>query len=104
MSDEDIKKYRFKKKKIYAVQCPFDEKHVFDKMFELEEGVDGEPTGSEVDAFCPFCDKMVTVPVIGEAAKNEVLLRRFEEQEKRLKAREEEQQRNREKMRAALSD
>ncbi len=90
MSDSDIKKHRFKKKKVFSVQCPIDKSHVFDKTFELEEGVDPDPLGTELDTFCPFCNRMVTIKVTGDAIKNEYLLRRFREQDQRLKAIEEE--------------
>ena len=57
----------------YRVQCPFDEKHVFEKVFTIEEGSEG--LESEVETFCARCDKMVTVTVEGKAFRSETLTR-----------------------------
>lgn len=82
MAKED--EYKLKTKKVYMVQCPFEKKHVFEKVFELEEGVTTVSTESMVEVFCPFCGKLVEASVKGEPAKNTTILRRFEAQDKRL--------------------
>ena len=61
----------------YRVQCAFDEKHVFDKVFNIKEGSEEGPP-SEVEAFCPFCEKPMTLKVQGEVGKDEVLMRTLE--------------------------
>jgi len=63
------------KKVVYNVQCAHEEEHLFEKMFVIEEG--SEQVESEVEAFCPFCDEMVTVTVRGKLVPDEELLRRF---------------------------
>ncbi len=85
LKSNDLKGFTLKKKKRFTVQCPFNENHIFDKVFTLEEGIDPEPTHSEVEAFCPWCDKMVTITVTGEAEKNETLFRALNEQDQRFK-------------------
>jgi hypothetical protein len=80
----DVEEFKIKKKKLFKVQCPFDKTHVFDKVFELEEGVDSPPPNTTVETFCPFCSKMVEITVKGEAELNQSILRKFEEQDKRL--------------------
>jgi len=71
-----MKKY---KKMLFNVQCAFDEKHIFPKSFDIDEGTENET--SEVEAFCPFCKKQVTVTVQGKVAPNESLLRKFNQSE-----------------------
>lgn len=61
------------KKVFYNVQCAFDEKHVFEKALEVEVG--SESVESEVDAFCPFCNKMVSITIKGKAAMNTSVMR-----------------------------
>ena len=75
------KKQENKKKKTikvtYMVQCAYDENHKFEKVFEIEEGT--EQTFSNVQAYCPECDKMVEVTVQGKVIPDENILRMFEE-------------------------
>jgi hypothetical protein len=78
----DKKDFKLVKKKRYRVQCAVNAKHVFDKVFEVDES--GEPKETEVETFCPICGEMVTIMVKGEPILNENLLRRFKEQDKRL--------------------
>ncbi len=51
----------------YDVQCAFNAEHIFEKVFEIEEG--SEDVQSEVETYCPFCDKMVKVTIKGEPIK-----------------------------------
>ncbi|MFQ5544132.1 MAG: hypothetical protein ACE5FY_07260 [Nitrospiria bacterium] len=63
------------KKTIYEVTCAFDETHRFDKAFNIEEG--SEQIETEVEAFCPYCNKQVTVCVEGRMVPDATLLRKF---------------------------
>jgi hypothetical protein len=65
------------KKVLYTVQCAFDPEHEFEKSFTVEEGSE-EKKETEVEAFCPFCDKRVTVTVKGKVVPDESILRQFE--------------------------
>ncbi|MCK4764318.1 MAG: hypothetical protein KAW12_19115 [Candidatus Aminicenantes bacterium] len=53
------------KKVLYKVQCVYDEKHVFEKVFEIEE-VSESKEETEVQAYCPHCNELVTVVVQGK--------------------------------------
>ena len=77
--------YKPKKRVLFNVRCRFDPGHIFDKAFELEENREwpGKETG--VDAFCPYCSKIVEVTVLEKAPLNQEILKRFEEQDRRLK-------------------
>ncbi len=77
------------KQMIFMVQCPFDETHLFERKVDIEEGSDDRPAESEVEAYCPFCDKMLTVKVTGKPDRNTIFYRKFKEQEERLKKKEE---------------
>jgi hypothetical protein len=76
--------YKPKKRVLFNVQCQVDAGHIFEKVFELEE--DRERPGKEtgVDAFCPYCSKIVQVTIKEKAPLNEEIIKRFEEQDKRL--------------------
>ncbi len=76
------KNFFLKKKKLFRVQCAFDNNHVFDKMLEVEES--DEPVISEVETFCPLCGKMVSFNVKGKTVPDSPFLKDFEEQDKRL--------------------
>ncbi len=76
--------YKILKKVLFSMQCPADKKHMFDKVFELEEGQEKPEKETGVEAFCPFCGKLVEAAVKGKAKLNEEILKRFEEQKKRF--------------------
>ncbi|HEX9655132.1 MAG TPA: hypothetical protein VGA99_15605 [bacterium] len=63
------------KKVVYHVQCAFDPKHVFEKVIEIVEGTENKQ--SQVEAYCPLCDKFVTVTVQGETPTTKTL-RKFD--------------------------
>ncbi len=73
-----------KKKVRFNVQCPVNPRHIFEKVFELEENQErpGKETG--VEAFCPFCSKVLEVTVREKTPLDEDILKRFEEQDKAL--------------------
>ncbi|MCK4761834.1 MAG: hypothetical protein KAW12_06500 [Candidatus Aminicenantes bacterium] len=58
-------KYIKTKKVKYRVQCAAHAGHIFEKVFQVEEG--GEAVESSGEAFCPYCDEMVPVEVKGKA-------------------------------------
>lgn len=66
-------------KKLYHVQCVYDEKHIFEKVFEIEEGSE-EKEESEVETYCPFCDKLVTVVIKGKVPKDRTIYRGVKKQ------------------------
>jgi len=53
------------KKILYRVQCVYNEKHIFEKSFEIEEGSEDKEE-TEVQTYCPQCNKLVTVVVKGK--------------------------------------
>jgi hypothetical protein len=63
------------KKVMYQVQCAYNPDHEFEKVFEIEEGSENKET--KVEAFCPYCDKKVTVTVKGRVVPDEDILRKF---------------------------
>ena len=63
------------KKVVYKVQCFYNPEHVFDKVYAIEEG--STETESQVEAFCPFCDNIVSIQVQGKVIPDEKLLRQF---------------------------
>lgn len=68
---------KFKKpreKVVYNVQCIYNDKHLFEKVFEIETGSE-EKEETEVETFCPFCDKLVTVVVKGKVPPNKTVFR-----------------------------
>ena len=73
-----------KKRVIFNVRCSADPGHVFEKVFELSEGQErpGKETG--IDAFCPYCSKIVPVTVMEKTPPDKDILKRFEEQDKEL--------------------
>jgi ribosomal protein L44E len=54
-----------KKKVLYQVQCIHNENHLFEKVFEIEAGSE-EKEETEVETYCPYCNKLVTVVVKGK--------------------------------------
>jgi hypothetical protein len=76
--------YKPKKRVLFTVQCRFDPGHSFEKVFELEENRERPGKETEVDAFCPYCNKIVEVTVKEKAPLNEEIIKRFEEQDRRL--------------------
>ncbi|MGD2087858.1 MAG: hypothetical protein PVH61_16895 [Candidatus Aminicenantes bacterium] len=63
-----------KKKVLYDVQCVYDEKHVFEKVFEIEAGSE-EKEETEVETYCPYCNKLVTVVVKGKVLPDKVVFK-----------------------------
>ena len=53
------------KRVTYEVQCVHDKSHRFEKVFEIEGGTDAE-TATEVETYCPYCKKLVSVRVKGK--------------------------------------
>ncbi len=64
------------KRVLYNVECAYNPEHVFEKVFKIEEG--SEAMESEVEAYCPYCEKHVTTTIKGKAAPDESLLKRFD--------------------------
>ena len=67
------------KKVLYDVQCIYDEKHVFEKVFEIEAGSE-EKEETEVETYCPYCNKLVTVVVKGKVPPDKAVFRGIEKQ------------------------
>jgi hypothetical protein len=63
------------KKVIYKVRCSFNSKHFFHKAFTVEEGT--EHTETKAEAYCPFCDKWVSVTIQGKLIPDKELIRKF---------------------------
>jgi hypothetical protein len=64
------------KRVLYKVTCAFNPSHIFEKEFEIKEGAETVPT--KVEAYCPFCDKKVTVTVNGIVEPDEDIHRSFD--------------------------
>jgi aspartate carbamoyltransferase regulatory subunit len=62
------------KKVVYNVQCAYNPEHIFEKVFEIQEG--SEKIDSELEAYCPYCDKFVSIEIQGKPPPDE-LLRKF---------------------------
>ncbi len=62
------------KKVLYNVQCVYNEKHIFEKIFEIEEGSETIEE-SEVETYCLHCDKLVTVVVKGKVLPDTTIFR-----------------------------
>jgi uncharacterized protein with PIN domain len=67
------------KKVLYEVQCAYDEKHVFEKVFEIEAGSE-EKEETELETYCPYCNKLVTVVVKGKVPPDTTVFRGIERQ------------------------
>lgn len=63
-----------KKKVLYHVQCAYDEKHLFEKVFEIEDGSE-EKEETELQTYCPHCDKLVNVVVKGKVPSDRTVFR-----------------------------
>ncbi len=64
------------KRVLYNVECAYNPDHVFEKVFTIEE--ESEGMESEVQAYCPYCEKHVTTTIKGKAVPDESLLRGFD--------------------------
>jgi hypothetical protein len=73
-----------KRKVLFNVQCPADPGHIFEKVFELTEGQDRPEKETDIEAFCPYCNKIVPVTVNEKTPLDEEILKRFAEQDKEL--------------------
>ena len=62
-------KYKKTTRVKYRVQCDSDAGHIFEKIFKVEEG--GGEVESVVEAFCPYCDRLVPAAVKGKARLDE---------------------------------
>jgi hypothetical protein len=69
-----MRKKKQTKKVLYNVQCVYDEKHVFEKVFEIEAGTE-EKEETEVQTYCPYCNKLVTVVVKGKVPPDKTVFR-----------------------------
>jgi uncharacterized protein with PIN domain len=63
-----------KKKVLYQVQCVYNENHLFEKVFEIEDGSE-EKEETEVENYCPYCNKLVTVVVKGKVPLDKTVFR-----------------------------
>jgi len=70
------KKMRKKKTK-YTVRCVKNPEHIFDKVYDIEEGSEDSKT-NEVLAYCPYCDAEVGIEIQGKVPPDVDMLRRFE--------------------------
>lgn len=62
----------------YDVQCVHNRAHVFKKDFEIEEGSESSEE-TEMDVYCPECQKLVTVAVKGKIPPDKTIYRSIEE-------------------------
>jgi hypothetical protein len=62
------------KRVTYEVQCVHDKSHRFEKVFEIEAGTDAE-TATEVQIYCPYCKKLVSVRVKGKVLPDSTIYR-----------------------------
>ncbi|MCP5046741.1 MAG: hypothetical protein GY940_06190 [bacterium] len=81
MPDKDP--FKLKKKKRFMVTCSNNKEHVFDKILEIEESVEGKPVETEVETYCPFCSELVSFTVTGTPVEDETIMRGFREQDER---------------------
>jgi ribosomal protein L44E len=65
------------KKVLYRVQCVYNENHIFEKSFDIEEGSEDKEE-SEVQTYCPQCKKLVTVVVKGKVLPDTKIFRGIE--------------------------
>jgi len=64
------------KKVVYAMQCQSNPEHILEKVIEIEEG--SEKFETEIEVYCPKCDKYVKASVQGKLVPNQDILRKFE--------------------------
>ncbi|UCH94044.1 MAG: hypothetical protein JSV88_27775 [Candidatus Aminicenantes bacterium] len=73
-----------KNKVLFNVQCRNKAKHIFEKVLELEPGQKRPEKENNLEAYCPYCNQMVEVTVKEKVPLNEELIKRFEEQDRKL--------------------
>ena len=59
----------------YTVICPFDKKHKFPVVLEVEDEKQG--VADSFEEYCPFCDKFVQVTIDKKLAPDVDTLRRL---------------------------
>ncbi len=64
------------KRVLYNVQCAFNPAHVFEKIFTIEE--ESEGLKSEMEAYCPYCEKHVSITIAGKSEADASILKRFD--------------------------
>lgn len=75
--------FKMTKRLLYSVRCTKDNDHVFEKIFEIEEGSEGvEETVAQT--YCPECRTAVSVTVEGRLKLDADLVRQLREQQSRL--------------------
>jgi hypothetical protein len=77
-------KYLLKKKVLFNVQCRNKAKHIFEKVFELGPSQERPGKENNLEAYCPYCNQMAAVTVKEKVPPNEELIKRFEEQDRKL--------------------
>jgi hypothetical protein len=60
---------------LYKVQCFYNPDHIFEKAYNIEEGSEG--IESEIQPFCPFCEKHVKVTIQGKVVPDKDILMKF---------------------------
>ncbi len=63
------------KKVVYEIQCQSNPEHILEKVIEIEEG--SEKFETEIQAYCPKCDKYVKAIVQGKLVPDQDILRKF---------------------------
>ena len=63
------------KRVAYQVQCAYDSEHLFEKVLEVEVGSENRET--DIETYCPFCNKQVEFTIKGEPPRDQVILRKF---------------------------
>ena len=63
-----------KTKVTYEVQCIYNDAHQFENVFEIEAGSE-EKEETEVQAYCPYCHKLVNVTVKGKVLSDTTIFR-----------------------------
>jgi hypothetical protein len=59
----------------HKVQCAINPEHVFEKVYDIEEG--SESLKSEMQVYCPYCDEFVDVTIQGKVVPDDSILRSF---------------------------
>lgn len=67
------KKYKKAKRVSYMIQCAYNPAHTFEKVFKIEESSGGVTT--EIDTYCPYCNKEVKVTVKGRVSPDKTIFR-----------------------------
>ena len=63
------------RKIVHKIQCAHNEEHIFEKAFNIKDGPVKEET--DIQTYCPFCNKSVTVRVKGEVVPDKKILRKY---------------------------